>query len=433
MEMRQKKLLLLLGDFVLLYGSLFLTLYLRFWPIFDLEKFKSHLFPFTFLYFFWILIFYIFGLYDLLPPRFPFFLRLVSALLVCFFVGTLFFYFLPFFGISPKTILILDLLIFMVLIFSWRVLFFSIFSSYLKTKILILGKGNEIEKLKEEILKNPALGYQVFELNPKEVLEEKIKNAQIHTIIFSPEFEKNQEFLNSIDNLFPLGINFLSLADAFEEILEKIPVSAISKTWFLENLKEGKKKIYDKFKRVFDIVFALSVLAFTFPFWILIALAIKIEDKGPVFYSQKRVGKNKKIFNLIKFRSMVLEAEKEGPKWAEKEDERVTKVGRFLRRYHLDELPQMVNILKGEISVVGPRPERPEFVEKLEKEIPYYHLRHIIKPGFTGWAQIKFRYARTIMDSFEKFQYDLYYIKNRNLFLDLRILLKTFQLFFRKE
>jgi lipopolysaccharide/colanic/teichoic acid biosynthesis glycosyltransferase len=130
---------------------------------------------------------------------------------------------------------------------------------------------------------------------------------------------------------------------------------------------------------------------------------------------------------------MVKEAEKEGPKWAEIEDQRVTKVGKFLRRFHLDEIPQMINVIRGDISLVGPRPERPEFVEKLEKEIPYYNLRHIIKPGFTGWAQIKFRYARSVMDSLEKFQYDLFYIKNRSLLLDLKILLKTAQLIFKKE
>jgi len=122
-----------------------------------------------------------------------------------------------------------------------------------------------------------------------------------------------------------------------------------------------------------------------------------------------------------------------GPVWAKKEDSRTTKVGKFLRRIHLDELPQMINVLKGEISLVGPRPERPEFVKRLEEEISHYHIRHLIKPGFTGWAQIKFRYGRSVMDSQEKFQYDLYYLKNRNFFLDLGILLKTLQLFFKKE
>ena len=124
---------------------------------------------------------------------------------------------------------------------------------------------------------------------------------------------------------------------------------------------------------------------------------------------------------------------KTGPVWAEMQDERATKIGRFLRRTHLDELPQIINVLKGDLALVGPRPERPEFVEQLEKEIPHYHTRHLIKPGVTGWAQIKFRYGRSVMDSQEKFQYDLYYLKKRGLFLDIGILLKTFQLFFKKE
>ena len=125
--------------------------------------------------------------------------------------------------------------------------------------------------------------------------------------------------------------------------------------------------------------------------------------------------------------------EKTGPVWAKEKDPRITKVGKFIREAHLDELPQMLNVLKGELSLVGPRPERPEFVEQLGKEIPHYHIRHLIRPGFTGWAQLKFRYGRSVMDSQEKFQYDLYYLKNRSFFLDIGILLKTFQLFFKKE
>jgi len=215
---------------------------------------------------------------------------------------------------------------------------------------------------------------------------------------------------------------------------EKIQISSISENWLLENLKEKERGFYNKAKRIMDIILASLILLLTFPFWLFIALTIKFEDRGPVFYFQERVGKNKKTFLLIKFRSMKVGAEKEtGPVWAKKEDSRVSKVGKILRITHLDELPQMINVLKGDISLVGPRPERPEFVAQLEKEIPYYHIRHLIKPGFTGWAQIKFRYARSVVDSLEKFQYDLYYLKNRSLILDLKILLKTLQLFFKKQ
>ncbi len=215
---------------------------------------------------------------------------------------------------------------------------------------------------------------------------------------------------------------------------ERVLISSVNEVWFSENLKRGERSFYNKAKRITDVLLASFILLLTLPFWLFIGLAIKLDDGGPVLYSQKRIGKDKKSFFLIKFRSMKKEAEKEtGPVWAKKEDPRTTKIGKLIRRTHLDELPQMINVLKGDIGLVGPRPERPEFVAQLEKEIPHYNLRHLIKPGFTGWAQIKFRYARSVIDSFEKFQYDLYYFKNRSLMLDFKILLKTFWLFFKKE
>lgn len=416
MGTKLKKLIIFLGDIFLLYLSLFLSLFFRFSSKFRFEVFELHLLPFSLLYFFWLIIFYVFGLFDLFPIKETlsnFFL----ALFLNFTIGIFFFYFVPFFKISPKTILILDIVFFAIFSLLWHSIFYFLFSIRFLKKIAILGKGVDVEKLKEEIQKNKFLGFKLVPEN---------KDPEI--IIFSKE-----DSISKPEDFFQKGIDFWSLDEAFEKILEKIPVRTISTTWFLENLREGEKKIYEKLKRIFDLILASLFLILTLPFWPIIALAIKIEDGGPIFYLQERVGKNKKIFKLIKFRSMIPEAEKEGAKWADVEDKRVTKVGKFLRRLHLDEIPQMINVLKGDISLVGPRPERPEFVEKLEKEIPHYNLRHIIKPGFTGWAQIKFRYARSIIDSFEKFQYDLYYIKNRNFILDLKILLKTFQLLFKKE
>jgi len=185
-------------------------------------------------------------------------------------------------------------------------------------------------------------------------------------------------------------------------------------------------KFYEVTKRIIDIVLATMVVIAGFPICILIALAIKVESKGPIFYSQKRYGKNKIIFYFVKFRTMIDDAEKEtGPKWADEKDNRVTRVGDFLRKTHLDEFPQMINILKGEMSFVGPRPERPEFVEILEKEMPQWDLRHKVLPGFTGLAQIKFRYARTIEESKEKLKYDLYYLQHRSLLFDIKILFQT--------
>ena len=433
MGTKLKKYLLLFFDILFLYFSLFSALFLRYFEKFKIEILFFHFFPFTALFFLWLIVFYSFGFYDFEFLKTSLVLKTISVTFLNFVLGVLLFYFIPYFKITPKTILILNSLIFGIFFFLIRKFFLSFFSAYLFEKIAILGEGTEIEKLKEELNKKPFLGYKIVELDFSKDLLDQIKKEGITTIVFPDEFEKDPKFQNLFYNLLFLGLNFQDFASFYERIFEKIPVTSISRVWFFENLKEGEKKIYDKFKRIFDLILATTILVLTLPFWTLIALAIKIEDGGPVFYKQERVGKNKKIFKLIKFRSMIKEAEKEGPKWAEIEDQRVTKVGRFLRKFHLDEIPQMINVIRGDISLVGPRPERPEFVEKLEKEIPYYNLRHIIKPGFTGWAQIKFRYARSVEDSLEKFQYDLYYIKNRSLFLDLKILLKTFQLFLKKE
>jgi exopolysaccharide biosynthesis polyprenyl glycosylphosphotransferase len=433
MGIKLKKYLLFFFDIILIYFSLYLALFLRYFQKFETQIFLYHLFPFTILFFLWLIIFYTFGFYDFEFLKTSLIFKTISVISFNFILGVLLFYFIPKFKITPKTILILNSLIFGFLFFFSRKFFLSFFSTHLLEKVAILGKDAEVEKLKKEIKEKPFLGYELVEIDLSRDLLEQIKKEKINTIVFTEEFEKDPKFQNLFYDLLFFGINFLDFPSFYEKITEKIPVTSISKVWFFENLKEGEKRIYDKFKRVFDVMMASIILLLTLPLWLLIALAIKIEDRGPIFYLQERVGKNKKIFKLIKFRSMIKEAEKEGPKWAEIEDQRVTKVGNFLRRFHLDEIPQMINVIRGDISLVGPRPERPEFVEKLEREIPYYNLRHIIKPGFTGWAQIKFRYARSVEDSLEKFQYDLYYIKNRSLFLDVKILLKTFQLFLKKE
>jgi exopolysaccharide biosynthesis polyprenyl glycosylphosphotransferase len=435
MNVKFRQILLVFGDLFFLYLSLFLTVFFGFFREFSFEIFFDHLLPFSILYFFWLVIFYIFDLYNLylINTKISFYPRLLGAILLNFVLGMTFFYTIPLFGITPKTNLLLNLVIFGIFFILWRNFFYSSFSSHFLNRVTIVGRGVEVENLKKEISQRPYLGYKLIEINLNEDLLSQIEKENIDTVIFTEEYETDPKLLKALYFCLPARVNFLDFAKVFEIITEKIPVSIISHSWFLENLKEGEKLIYDKLKRVFDIILASIILIFTLPLWPLIALAIKLEDGGPVFYKQERVGRDRKIFWLIKFRSMIEEAEKEEVKWAEIGDRRMTKVGKFLRRIHSDELPQMLNVISGEISLVGPRPERPEFVEKLEKEIPHYHLRHLIKPGFTGWAQIKFRYGRSIIDSKEKFEYDLYYLKNRNFLLDIGILLKTFQLFFKKE
>lgn len=432
-----RKFLLWAGDVFLLYFSLFVVLFFGFWKSFSWGIFLEHLLPFSILYLFWLIIFYIFGFYDLnlLRTPFLFYIRALTGLLLSLGIGMIFFYLTPFFEITPKTNLILNVLIFGLLFLSWRRFFYSLFSSRFLNRVAVIGSNLQAEELAKEIISHPYLGYKLIGfLNPGEDLLPKIQEEKIDTLIIATKLGLNPRITQSLYQCLPSRINFMDLARAYEIICEKIPISNISQTWFLENLQEGEKGLYDKVKRIIDATLVFLLLLLTSPLWPFIALSIKLEDKGPIFYSQERIGKDRKPFLLIKFRSMKEGAEKEtGAVWAEKEDPRITKIGKFLRKTHLDEIPQMINILKGDISLVGPRPERPEFVEQLEKEIPYYHIRHLIKPGFTGWAQIKFRYGRSIEDSFEKFQYDLYYLKNRSLILDLRILLKTFNLFFKKE
>ena len=432
-----RKFLLFWGDVACLYLSLLITVFLSYGGGFDSRFFYLHVLPFSILYFCWLTIFYIFGFYDLKIIRVGtlFYNKIVWAMLTGLGLGIVFFYLIPFFGITPKTNLILDVLIFGILLLAWRKLFYLLFSYRFSSRVAIIGEGALGQELTKEIMARPYLGYKLITLNTNQDLLPQIQSQdnKIDILIIPNELTSNSWLVKNLYQSLPARINFMNWARAYEMICEKIPVSFVTQTWFLENLKEGEKEFYDKTKQILDVILAGILLIATLPFWLFIALAIKIGDGGPVLYRQERIGKDGKPFFLFKFRSMKVGAEeKTGTVWAKEEDPRVTGIGKWLRRLHLDELPQMINVFKQEISLVGPRPERPEFVEKLEKEIPHYHIRHLIKPGFSGWAQIKFRYGRSVMDSQEKFQYDLYYLKNRSLILDLGILLKTFRLFFRK-
>lgn len=436
--MRQKirKLSLVSGDIAFGYIALFYTVYLGFWPNFTLDVLEQHLLPFSILYLIWLVLFYIFGLYDLdfTNPKANLLTRLAVCLTVCLAIGAIFFYTVPLFGITPKTNLLINLALFGFLIIIWRQLFYWLFSSRFLKNIGILGKNHWTDKLITEIKAHPQLGYRFIKFfAASQSLYNQVKKERINTLIIAQNINQKKTIVRELYNCLPLKVNFLNLATAYEILFNKIPVDFIDQEWFLNNLAEGEKNGYDKIKRLIDVFLALLIISAASLLWPIIALLIKKQDNGPIFYKQQRTGKEGKTFWLYKFRTMQPNAEKHGPEWAKANDERATKVGKILRKVHLDELPQMFNVLKGDIALVGPRPERPEFVRKLERAIPHYNLRHIIKPGFTGWAQIKFRYARTAMDSQEKFQYDLYYLKNRSFLLDLGILLKTLQILFRGE
>jgi len=423
-----RQLILFLVDIALAFLALLLTVFIGFWENFSYRIFKLHIIPFLILYAAWFCLLYIFGLYDL-DIKAELLKRTGQCLLICLGIGLAFFYLIPLFGITPKTNLLINIFFFGGLIFVWRKIFYLLFSSLYLQNIAFLGKNPIALKLIEEIKSQPQLGYKFIGfLNENQPIESQLEKVRILVVAekLSPKLTKK------LYKALSSEVAFLDLAQAYATLLHKIPIDFVEEDWFLKNLNH-KGKMYDKAKRGSDVILALMLMILTSPIWLLTALAIKIEDRGPVFYTQKRVGKAGNLFKMWKFRSMVPQAEKKGVQWAKEKDERRTKVGKIIRRLHIDEFPQMINVLKGDISCVGPRPERPEFVQELEKEIPHYQLRHLIKPGFTGWAQTRYiKYARSKEDSHEKFQYDLYYIKNRSLLLDSTILLKTFLLFFKK-
>jgi exopolysaccharide biosynthesis polyprenyl glycosylphosphotransferase len=209
-----------------------------------------------------------------------------------------------------------------------------------------------------------------------------------------------------------------------EKLSGEVPAESITAEWFLRADVQNHVN-YEALKRITDLVAAAFGLLLTLPLWPLVALLIRLDSRGPALFRQMRVGQHGRCFHIYKFRTMRLDAEKDGARWAAPKDSRVTRVGRFLRRSRLDELPQLVNVLRGDMSLVGPRPERPEFVRNLEQLIPHYRLRHLIKPGLTGWAQIHYGYGGNVADAHRKLCYDLYYLKHRSLDLDLTILIRT--------
>jgi len=248
-----------------------------------------------------------------------------------------------------------------------------------------------------------------------------------HTVILAIPKNRSVRLIRTILDARLKGIDVRDMADVYEALTGRIPVRGIADQWllFAEGFYLLRADFAQKLKRLIDFLASGIILFFMSPVIALAVIAIKLDSPGPVFYTQQRVGKDRQVFTIYKFRSMESGSEKAGARWAAEKDPRVTRVGKLLRLTHIDELPQIWNIFKGDMSLVGPRPERPEFVDTLEDELPYYYVRHTVKPGLTGWAQINYRYGASVEDAHIKLEYDLYYVKNMSVFLDLKILLRT--------
>ncbi len=377
------------------------------------------------------IILFIAGLYDVSKAKnsWAFYQKIIISALVWTIFGVIYFYINPKNAIAPKTILLLTAVIGFGLISLWRFFYNKFISTTLKYNIIFAGRTKEVAQLINAIQNEPQMGYLVLGvIDENEPSSLTLASANI--IVLAPHMAANENLMKKLYQSLFQQVSIVNLADFYESVMHRIPPFTFSEGWFVANLREQQKKIYDRFRILTDYILATIIGIFfiaTIPF---IALAIKLNSKGKIFFSQNRVGRQGLIFKVYKYRTMKSltadgSAETGGPQFAADKDARITSVGKFLRLTRLDEIPQFINILKGEMSVIGPRPERPEFVTQLTEKMPYYSLRHLIKPGLTGWAQIHNAYYGTIEENLQKLEYDLFYIKNRGLTLDVSIILRT--------
>jgi exopolysaccharide biosynthesis polyprenyl glycosylphosphotransferase len=447
-----KKILLLGGDIAILYLSLYLALLIRYQENPTSELWQIHFLPFTPVFLLWIIIFYISNLYSLHTAvnNSKIFQLTNKSLITASLIALAYFYLTPGINITPKTNFFIYLIIFYIFFLLWRRLYNFFLKSYLpKKNIAFIGLNGLTKELIAEIFEKPHLGYIIsFIISLKNEALEKLNGIpvvsgttdlkdlilknKISTIILTDDPHYSEQLSAVLFKLLPLKINYLSLTNFYELITGRIPINEINQQWFLENLSEGNKKSFDISKRIYDIILALIIFFISLIFWPFIALLIKINSRGPVFFTQMRAGKDGKNFKILKFRTMAVENNDLSP--TKENDSRITKIGNFLRKTRIDEIPQVINILLGDMSFVGPRPERPEIIKELEEKIPFYRERSLAKPGLTGSDQISGEYhSPSYADSIKKLQYDLFYIKNRSFYLDFSILLKTIAIIFSRK
>lgn len=449
-----KKLILLAGDLAILYLSLWLAVLVRL-QLADGSRvtFEEHLAPYSVVFFLWLLIFAANGMYDLAiaSTNVRFIRTLAVTLAVCALTATGVFYFVPFGNISPKTTLFLHLGLFAAMLLIWRTLYNTVFGRVLRTRVLLIGDNEEIRELIPLIRNQPSLGYDLAGIilpedgtwipDPQPPITRRgfsdfqkiIKEEKIGALVLGMSPRQSSDLAHRLYESIFLQVRFIDALPFYEQLTHRVPVAAVSRVWFLENLREGEKRAFDFSKRGGDLVIGGFVFVFTLLITPFVAAAILLTSGRPILFRQTRVGRLGKPFRMIKFRTMIRDAEVDGAQFAEKKDHRVTPIGRLLRATRIDELPQVWNVLAGDMSFVGPRPERPEFVKELESAMPFYSMRHLIRPGLTGWAQIQFPYANTIEQNLKKLQYDLYYIKHRNLLLEIMILLRTVGIILRAK
>lgn len=445
-ERARELVILLVGDIVFFIVSLWVTLFLRYlsWPTSNILN--QHIWPFLLLSLGWLVVFFIAGLYDkhtnFLKSRLLG--RILNTQLLNIVIAAIAFLIIPF-GIAPKTNLVIYLFVSSGLIVWWRLKLFPRFSPKLTHKALLIASGKEAEELVEEVNNNERYNYYFVRMvddatavstpDFESKLLDVIDREEITIIVANPRSKYIEKFLPTLFDLafLKFEFTFLDFYKVYEDTFDRVPLSALRYDWFLEHVSQSKSGIYDFFKRLIDIVGCLCIgfgFLLMLPF---IYLAMRIEGNKNVFMTQHRIGQFNKPVDVYKIQTMTAN-DSASATWTPedaKKGNRITKVGGVLRKLSIDEIPQIWTILKGEMSLIGPRNDIVGLGNRLAEEIPYYNLRNFVKPGVTGWAQTHQHYMgdnispQSIEESRVRLAYDLYYVKNRSLLLDIEVALRT--------
>ena len=436
-----RKLILLVGEALIVFGSLLLGVFLTHpddgYIVLNFEGGYLKILAATALI---LLCSHWFDLYDtaLVNTKGELYFRLLLVLGLLAFALAAVSYFRPNENLLRNGSSEFGLLILTIGLIGWRVGFgWLVQLPILVERIYVLGTGERAQRLVQGLRQNPELGIEVASWTGKlegavtresvaEHLMEIVHQQKVHRVIVAMPDRRGTIPMRELLDLRMRGVKIEEATSWLEKMSGKIEVENLYPSWLIFAHGFRRSSTFIVVRRLLSIVISLLGLIISAPLWPLVMLLVKLDSPGPMFYTQRRVGKAGRVFYVIKFRTMRQDAEAaNGPQWAGKNDPRITRVGRFLRSSRLDEIPQLWCVLKGDMAFVGPRPERPEFVESLTKEIPYYGVRHMVRPGLTGWAQIKYGYGSTVQDALEKLQYDLFYIKNASIGLDLLIMFQT--------
>lgn len=444
---------LIVGDILFFILALYLTLFLRYLSLPNFELFNLHFWPFLFFSSVWIFVFYIAGLYDKQTIFFKtnLFSRILSVQVVNGIIAFILFFKLPF-GILPQTNLVIYIFVSAFLVTLWRLKLYKKIVPALKYRALILASGKEAEDLVNEVNNNDRYSYYFVRFVDKETAEktvdletklfEMIEKENIEIIVANP----NEKYLEkALPKLFDLAflrfrLTFLDFYRVYEETFDRVPLSSLNYEWFLANVSQAKKPVYNFFKRSLDVVGATIlglVLLLLLPF---IFVAMKLEGRGEIFITQERIGQYNELVSIFKIRTMT-ENRGSSATWTtedKKEGNVITKVGAILRKLSIDELPQVFNVLRGDISLIGPRNDIKGLGERMAREIPYYEIRNLVKPGISGWAQTHQSYLggnispQSLDETKIRLAYDLFYVKNRSLLLDIDIVMRTVKTLFSR-